>query len=291
MRLYTIADLSRVWVYAQVFQDDIGRLKPGDTAQITVDAYPGRTFSGRIEAILPQVEMATRTVRVRLGVANPGVALKPGMFVNVDLKTGLGRQLIVPASAVLQSGARQLVFLTDGNGRIEPKEVLLGPRAGEDVVILRGLKAGEQIVTSASFLIDSESQLQAAAGSYTPPAPGAGGTAASQPVQSPEAAIDFATTPNPPRKGSNGFRVKLSGPHAATVDGADVTVTFFMPAMPAMGMAAMTTTVKLTPRGGGVYDGTGVLDSGGTWQVTITARKEGKTVASKQLRVNAEGGM
>jgi Cu(I)/Ag(I) efflux system membrane fusion protein/cobalt-zinc-cadmium efflux system membrane fusion protein len=290
-RLYTVADLSKVWIYAQVFQDDIGRLKPGDTAQITVDAYPGRTFNGRMESILPQVDMATRTVRVRLEVANPGVTLKPGMFVNVDLKTNLGRQLVVPASAVLQSGTRQLVFVSDGSGHIESKEVVLGPRAGEDFVILKGLQTGQQIVTSANFLIDSESQLQAAAGSYTPPPPGAGGTAAGQPAQSAQATIDFTTTPTTPHKGSNVFRVKLSGPTGAAIDGAEVTVTFFMPAMPAMGMAAMTTTAKLTGKGSGLYEATGVLGSGGSWQVTITARKEGKIIASKQLRVSAEGGM
>lgn len=290
-RLYTVADLSRAWIYAQVFQNDIGNLKPGDRAQITVDAYPARTFNGRIESILPHVDMATRTVRVRLEVANPGVTLKPGMFVNVDLKTNLGRQLVVPASAVLQSGTRQLVFVADGSGRIEPKEVVLGPRAGEDFVILKGLQAGQQIVTSSNFLIDSESQLQAAAGSYTPPPPGSGGTAASQPAQSAQAKIDFTTTPTTPHKGSNVFRVKLSGPAGVAIDGADVTVTFFMPAMPAMSMAAMTTTAKLTGKESGLYEGIGVLGSGGSWQVTITARKDGKTIASKQLRVSAEGGM
>ncbi len=289
-RLYTVADLSRVWIYAQVFQDDIGRLKPSDMAQITVDAYPGRTFNGRVESILPQVDMATRTVRVRLEIANPGVTLKPGMFVNVDLKTHLGRQLVVPASAVLQSGTRQLVFVSDGSGRIEPQEVVLGPRTGEDLVILKGLQAGQQIVTSANFLIDSESQLQVAAGSYTPPPPGAGGTAASQPAQSAQATIDFTTTPSTPHKGGNVFRVKLSGP-AGVIDGAEVTVTFFMPAMPAMSMAAMNTTAKLTGKGGGLYEGTGVLGSGGSWQVTITAHKDGKAIASKQMRVSAEGEM
>jgi RND family efflux transporter MFP subunit len=290
-RLYTVADLSRVWIYAQVFQDDIGRLKPGDTAQITVDAYPGRTFNGRMESILPQVDMATRTVRVRLGVANPGVTLKPGMFVNVDLKTNLGRQLVVPASAVLQSGTRQLVFVSEGSGHIEPKQVLLGPRAGEDFVILKGLQAGQQIVTSANFLIDSESQLQAAAGTYTPPPPGAGGTGASQPAQNAQATIDFTSTPSTAHKGSNVFRVKLSGPAGAPIDGAEVTVTFFMPAMPAMSMAAMTTTAKLANKGSGLYEATAVLASGGSWQVTITAHKEGKIIASKHLRVSAEGGM
>jgi len=173
-KLYTVADLSRVWVYAQVFQDDLGRIKPADTAQITVDSYPGRTFSGQIEEILPQVDMTTRTVRVRLVMSNTGLKLKPGMFVNVDLKTSLGRQLVVPASAVFQSGTRQLVFVNHGNGSLEPKEIAIGPRVGDDFVVLKGLKAHESIVTSASFLIDSESQLQAAAGSFVPPPPGAG---------------------------------------------------------------------------------------------------------------------
>jgi RND family efflux transporter MFP subunit len=164
-KLYTVADLSRVWVYAQVFQDDVGRVKPGDTAQITVDSYPGRTFSGQIEEILPQVDMATRTVRVRLVMANPGLKLKPGMFVNVDLKTSLGRQLVVPASAVFQSGTAT-GFLNHGNGSLEPKEITVGPRVGDDFIVLKGLEAQQSIVTSANFLIDSESQLQAAAGSF-----------------------------------------------------------------------------------------------------------------------------
>ena len=93
-KLYTIADLSTVWVYANVFQNDVGRLKPGDPAQVTVDAYPGRHFNGRIDQILPQVDLATRTVRVRLVFRNPGVVLKPGMYVNVAIAVPLGRQLV-----------------------------------------------------------------------------------------------------------------------------------------------------------------------------------------------------
>ena len=291
-KLYTVADLSRVWVYAQVFQDDIGRVKPGDTAQITVDSYPGRTFSGQIEEILPQVDMATRTVRVRLAMANPGLKLKPGMFVNVDLKINLGRQLIVPASAVFQSGTRQLVFLNHGNGSLEPREIAIGPRVGDDFVVLKGLKAHESIVISASFLIDSESQLQAAAGSFMPPAPDAGSKAptANAPAAA-QANVDFTTDPNPPQKGSNVFRVKLTGADGKPITGADVSVTFYMAGMPAMGMAAMTTTTKLTDKGNGMYEGSGSLGSGGTYQVTISAQKNGQSVATKQLRVNATGGM
>jgi RND family efflux transporter MFP subunit len=285
-RLYTVADLSRVWVYAQIFQDDIGRVRPGETARIAVDAYPGHNFAARVESILPQVDMTTRTVRVRLDVANPGVVLKPGMFVNVDLKNHLGKQLTIPASAVLHTGTRELVYVSDGNGRLEPKEVKLGARSGDDYIVVDGLKVGQQIVTSGNFLIDSESQLQAAAGSYTPPPPGAG-----QVAQSMQGAIDFQTTPAPPRKGSNVFRAKISSPSGAPVDGAEVTVTFFMPAMPAMGMAAMTTTAKLTGKGNGLYEGSSVLESGGSWRVTIVARKDGKSIANKQLNLNATGGM
>jgi RND family efflux transporter MFP subunit len=290
-KLYTVADLSHVWIYAQVFQNDIGRIKPADMAQITVDSYPGRIFSGQIEEILPQVDMATRTVRVRLAMANPGLKLKPGMFVNVDLKANLGRQLIVPASAVFQSGIRQLVFLNHGNGSLEPKEITVGPRVGDDFVVLKGLKAHESIVTSAGFLIDSESQLQAAAGSFIPP-PGKGeSTPTANKLSAAQANIDFTTDPNPPQKGSNAFRVKLTGVDGTPTTGADVSVTFYMASMPAMGMAAMNTTTKLIDKGNGMYEGSGSLGSGGTWLATISAQKNGQTIATKQLRVNATGGM
>lgn len=288
-RLYTIAGLSRVWVYAQVFQDDIGKLRPNDPVQITTDAYPGRVFRGRIESILPQVDLATRTVRVRVEVSNPNLKLKPGMFVTAEFRTNLGRRLVVPASAVLQSGTRQLAFLDEGNGRLTPKDVVVGPRTGDELVILQGLSAGERIVTSANFLIDSETQLQAAAGSYVPPPPGAGSSA--QPSQTPEVKIEFTTDPNPPRKGSNTFHVKIMRADGKPVEGANVTVTFFMPAMPAMGMAAMTTTAKLNDKGGGMYEGNGTLQSGGTWQVTITAENNGRPVKAEHLRVNATGAM
>ena len=296
-KLYTLANLSQVWVNAQVFQNEVGRVKRGDSSSITVDAYPGRTFQGRVEEVLPQVDLTTRTVRVRLAVNNPGVTLKPGMFVNVELKSALGRQLVVPASAVFQTGLRQVVFVDHGNGSLEPKDVSLGARVGDDFIVLRGLVAHQQIVTSGNFLLDSESQLQAAAGSYTPPAPGAGQQApaiqapANQAQQQSTVAIDFATDPNPAHKGSNVVHVKLSGANGQPVAGAQVAVTFFMAAMPAMGMGAMNTSVPLMEKSPGAYEGTGVLESGGTWQVTVTVKQNGQSIATRQLRVNAEGGM
>ena len=131
-------------------------------------------FSGRVDFIYPQVDMDTRTAKVRIVFSNPGLQLKPGMFVNVALKVPMGSQLVIPASGVLQSGTRQIAFVERGDGYLEPRDVQLGARVGDDFIVLKGLKAGEQIVTSANFLIDSESQLQAALGFIRPPPPGAG---------------------------------------------------------------------------------------------------------------------
>lgn len=288
MRLYTIADLSTVWVQAQVFQNDLGRIKIGDPATLTVDSYPTRIFAGRVDFIYPQVDMNTRTANVRIVFSNPGLLLKPGMFVNVDLKLPMGRQLVIPATGVLQSGTRQIVFVDRGDGYLEPRDVQLGARVEENFVVLKGLKPGERIVTSANFLIDSESQLQAALGSFVPPPPGAGAASA---INAPQSNVEFSSNPAPPHKGGNVFRVKLTDANESPISGADVTLTFSMAAMPAMGMAAMRIPVTLSDKGNGVYEGSGQLGSGGTWQVTILARKNGQTIASKQLSVNATGGM
>jgi len=287
-RLYSVADLSTVWVLAEVFQNDLGRIKVGDRATLTVDSYPGRVFEGRVNFIYPQVDMMTRTARARLIFSNSGLKLSPGMFVNVTLKVSIGKQLVIPATGVLQSGTRQIVFVSRGDGYIEPREVQLGSRAGDDFIVLKGVKAGEEIVTSANFLIDSESQLQAALGSFVPPPPGAGAAGA---INAPQAKAELTTEPDPPHKGSNTFRVRLADASGGPISGAEVSVTLSMPAMPAMGMAAMRTQVPLTEKGNGLYEGSGQLDSGGTWQVTIVAKKKGQVVASKQLSVNATGGM
>jgi Cu(I)/Ag(I) efflux system membrane fusion protein/cobalt-zinc-cadmium efflux system membrane fusion protein len=288
MRLYTLADLSIVWVQAQVFQNDLERIKIGAPASLTVNTYSGRTFTGRVDFIYPQVDMETRTAKVRVVFPNPGLQLKPGMFVNVSLKVPIGSQLVIPATGVLQSGTREIVFVARGDGYIEPRELVLGSRVGDDFIVMKGLKAGEQIVTSANFLIDSESQLQAALGSFVPPPPGAGAASA---MNAPQGNVEFSSDPAPPRKGGNVFRVKLADANGAPISSAEVSVTFFMPAMPAMGMAAMRTPITLSDKGNGLYEGSGQLESGGTWQVTIAVKKNGQIIATKQLSVNATGGM
>jgi Cu(I)/Ag(I) efflux system membrane fusion protein/cobalt-zinc-cadmium efflux system membrane fusion protein len=289
--LYTVADLSDVWVLAQVFQSDAGKIKPGDVAEVTLDAYPGRIFNGRVEYILPQFDTNTRTLPVRLVFSNPGLKLKPGMYVNVGVKLGLGRQLVVPASAAFHSGTKNLIFVYQGEGNIEPREVELGPQVGDQIVVSKGLKAEEPIVTSANFLIDSEAQLQAAAGAFVPPPPGAGQAASMNAPAQQQANVELTTDPEPPHKGSNIVRVKLTGQDGKPIMGANVSVTFFMAAMPAMGMSAMKTVINAGDKGGGMYEGKGDLGSGGTWQVTIRAQQNGQTIANKQLTINATGGM
>ena len=289
-KLYTIADLSTAWVYANVAQTDVGRLKPRNSATVTVNAYPGRKFAGRIDQILPQVDPMTRTVRVRLVLSNPGIVLKPGMYVNVSIDVPLGRQVVIPSSAVLQSGTRQIAFVDHGQGYLEPREVEIGPRVDDHSIVLKGLRSGERIVSSANFLVDSEAQLQAAIGSFAPPPPAAGAAAAmNAPMQ--QIGIDLTTDPTPPHKGANIVRVKLSGTDGNPVTGVQTTITFFMPAMPAMGMAAMRTVRTLAEKGNGFYEAPIQLETSGTWQVTVTVQRNGQTVGSKQLSLNATGGM
>jgi membrane fusion protein, copper/silver efflux system len=288
-KLYSLADLATVWVYAQVFQNDLGRIKVGSPAETTVDSYPGRVFRGRVSFVWPQLDETTRTAKVRLEIQNADLALSLGMFVNIRLDLPLGRQLVIPATGVFQTGTRQVAFVDKGSGYFEPREIEVGARAGDDLVVSKGLKAGEHIVTSANFLIDSESQLQAAMGSFAPPPPGVSASAA-QPATG-QASLEYTSTPATARQGSNTFRVKLTGAGGSPIAGAQVTVTFFMPAMPAMGMAAMRNVTTLTDKGSGIYEGVGQVQMGGTWQVTVLATKNGQTIAQKQMSVTAEGGM
>jgi RND family efflux transporter MFP subunit len=287
-KIYSIADLSTVWVYANVYQDDVGRLRPGDAARVSVDAYPGREFKARIDQILPQVDQTTRTVKVRLIMANPSLALKPGMYVNVIIAASLGRQLVVPTSAVLQSGRQAIVFIDRGGGHLEPRVVTTGPELDQSTVIVSGIKPGERVVSSANFLVDSEAQLQSAFQAFAPPEQPASAVASSNNEQ---VQIAFETQPSVPRKGGNTLRVKLTTNDGKPAGGLHVTVSFFMPAMPAMGMSAQHASAVLTERSAGIYEGPLQLPSGGTFRVTITAGRGGQMLATKHLSLDVAGGM
>ncbi len=287
-RLYSITTLSNVWIYAAVFQDQIGQVKVGDRVTVTVDAYPGRTFSGRVDFIWAAMDPNTRTARVRCSFANPDRLLKLGMYVNVAITPHLGRGLAIPDSGVFRTGARNVVFVDRGDGYLTPTEVELGPHVGRSFEVLKGLSAGQRIVSSANFLIDSESQLQAAAGAYAPPPPGVAG----QPQEAaPTANVNLVTDPSPPVRGVNQLIVTLKDAADRPIPRAQVSVAFYMAAMPAMGMAAMRVQSTLSDRGDGSYTGKVELLSGGSWQVTIAASKDGRSIAGKQFNISVSGSM
>jgi Cu(I)/Ag(I) efflux system membrane fusion protein len=161
--LYQIADLSSVWVQAEVAEQDIGLVKVGSVARVDIAAYPDRHFQGKVDFIYPTLDSATRTVQVRVELANPDGLLKPAMFANVQLAAlQSGKVLTVPVSAVIDSGKRQIVLVQLAEGHFEPRTVKLGNRSENYVEVLEGVAEGEQVVTSALFLIDSESNLKAA---------------------------------------------------------------------------------------------------------------------------------
>jgi len=185
--LYTIADLSTIWVIADIYEYEAPEIKTGQSANITLAYYPGRVFRGRADYIYPQLDATTRTLKVRIEVPNPNLALKPDMYTNVELKIDYGRRLVVPQEAVLDSGSEQTIFIAHEGGYFEPRKVQLGPKVDNTFIVLGGLKAGERVVTSANFLVDSESKLKSAAGGMGMPGMSHGGGGAAGGKQSPQA--------------------------------------------------------------------------------------------------------
>jgi membrane fusion protein, copper/silver efflux system len=162
--LYKIGDLSSIWVIADIYESELPFIKIGDRAQIALTYFPGQSFEGTITYIYPSIDPKTRTAKVRFDLPNPEYKLKPDMWANVELKIPLGKKLVVPEDAVMDSGTMQMVFLDLGQGFFESRHVQVGSRVQGYYEILSGLKAGEKVVTSANFLIDSESKLSGAAG-------------------------------------------------------------------------------------------------------------------------------
>ena len=158
--LYRIADLSTVWIYADIYENELPLVKVGQEAKVSLTSYPGETFTGKVTHIYPYLNDQTRTVKVRLEFSNPDYKLKPGMYANVELETDMGEKLAVPTEAVLNTGTRQIVFIDKGEGKIEPRIVKLGAEIGEYYEVLESLSEGEIVVTSSNFLIDAESKVQ-----------------------------------------------------------------------------------------------------------------------------------
>ncbi len=178
--LYDIADLSRVWVLADVYESDVPLVQVGMQAELAAPYLPGRAWRGPVTNVNPTVGEKTRTGKVRIELANDGLLLKPDMFVDASLQADLGTGLSVPESAVIDSGGRKLVFVDHGEGHFEPREIRLGVRAGAGFQVLSGLADGERVVTSANFLLDSESSLRSALSGMAAPAPSGAASPAPQ---------------------------------------------------------------------------------------------------------------
>ena len=195
--LYQVADLSSVWIVADVFEQDIAQIKLGAKAQARINAYPGKTFSGTISYIYPTMKPETRTIPVRMELANPGLLLKPGMFAQLELPASSNAPaLTIPTSAVIDSGVRQIALVQVKEGRYEPRELKLGQRSQDRVEVIEGVREGELVVVSANFLIDAESNLKAAISGFggaeqgASPTQGAMGSPAASPGHHAEGSIE-----------------------------------------------------------------------------------------------------
>jgi RND family efflux transporter MFP subunit len=280
--LYRIADLSRVWIEADLYEQEIPLVRVGQSAIVTLDAYPGERFTGRVIYVYPFVEENTRTVRVRFDLANGRGRLKPGMYANVALDTPVGMSTTIPANALLDSGTRQLVFVAEGDGYFTPRDVRVGQRLGDRVQILDGLEEGDVVAMGATFFLDSESQLRASAGGFDAAPALAGGDDAGERLD-----ITFRSDPDPPRTGDSTFEVAVVHPDGQPVTDADVSVTLFMPAMPSMSMPAMRSEATLSSVGQGVYRGLGQVLMAGRWDVTVNVSKDGQRLGSRQFALVA----
>jgi RND family efflux transporter MFP subunit len=167
--LYSIVDLSNVWIMADLYEYEAPEVKPGQTARVSLTYFPTRSYTGRVTYIYPQVDNATRTVKARIDIPNPKLDLKPDMYATVELRIDYGRQVVAPKEAVLDSGSEKVVFVALDNGYFAPRKIEAGATVDGKVIVTSGLKPGERIVTSANFLVDAESKLKSAMGGMNMP--------------------------------------------------------------------------------------------------------------------------
>lgn len=284
--LYKVADLSVVWVEADVYERDLPVVSRGMPARVTLDAYPGEVFSGRVTYVYPYVDEQTRTVRLRIELVNRAGRLKPGMYANAELTSAGIEALVVPADAVIDTGRAQFVFVSQGDGYFEPRRVEIGQRLDDGIEVRAGLREGDQVASGATFFIDSESQLRAAMQGFEEAPP-----LSTNAGEGPEVArvdLRFSTVPDPPRNGPNTFVVEVRDPQGNPVTDAEVRVRLYMAPMPSMNMPAMRSDARLLHAGGGLYRGQGNVSMSGRWDVTVTATRDGERLAQRQLAIVAK---
>jgi Cu(I)/Ag(I) efflux system membrane fusion protein len=310
-RLYSIADLSVVWMNAEIYEFEVPFVKVGQLVAASFSAYPGETFHGRVSYIYPYLNQEARTVKVRVELPNPKLLLKPEMYGTAEIKVNRGVQLTLPEAALLDSGTRKLVFVVRGEGLFEPREVKVGPKIGAYYEILEGVQRGERVVTSGNFLIDSESKLMAATnmmgslgmagikmeqaqmgkmeemggrkmeGTPTP--------TKEQPSKQEkvvdEVGVVLMTDPTPPRVGDNRIRVQVNtGTRKEQPTAVSLTSTMPMPDM-------MPATVRMKPAAEADWFEASVnLGMAGKWDLTVTIQRRGQPEVKAEFSVMVGGG-
>jgi Cu(I)/Ag(I) efflux system membrane fusion protein len=303
--LYTIADLSTVWVNVDIYESEIPFVRPGQRASVTLSYDPGATFSGKVSYIYPSVDEKTRTAKVRLEFPNPGFKLKPDMYVNAEIKIDGGRHLAVPEESVLDSGMKKVVFIDKGNGHFEPKEIKLGAKMDGYYQVLSGLNEGERIASSSAFLLDSESRLSEAMGAMAGmPGMSMEGMAGMQGMEgmkgmeamkmdSPmkagpmekkagELTLTLSTQPEKPKAGENILRLKITDKAGNPVKDAQVSFNY---TMNMQGMVAAKAEAKLSKDG--FYETKANLGMAGEWEVTTIVRRPGAKEIQEKFKVVA----
>jgi len=278
--LFTIVDLSHVWVLGEVYETDLPLVRIGQLAQVELPySGGGRKMSGRVEFIYPFLDPKTRTVQVRMEFANPDLSLKPEMFANITMSAALGRQVLIPQDALMDTGSDQYVFIDKGNGYVEPRKVKASTEAGDKVGIQEGLKPGEKVVTGANFIVDSESRLKGAFAGMGVPSQAPTGAPRAQSIS-----VEILE-PKTAKTGTNSIRLLVRDASGKPITGAQVEVGLFMPQMGAM--APMSSKGTLAEVGEGVYAGQIEVQMAWTWQTTVTVRKNGNVVGVAETSITS----
>jgi Cu(I)/Ag(I) efflux system membrane fusion protein len=297
--LFTVADLNQVWIKADVYEEQLPLIRQGQEVEITAATLPNRTLHGHVDFIEPAANPQTRTVPVHVHVANLEMRLLPGMFVNATFVSHAAEPtIVVPRSAVLDTGARKIVYLARPSGVFEAREVQVGAATEDLFPVSSGLALGDKVVLNGNFLIDSQAHLSSGmSGLYGgsrefAEAQKTESTATYSTIKSTEASsikIDLHTDPNPMKAGQdNQFRVTLTDAAGKPIADAHVTVTLIMPAMPSMNMPEMKSSCELAWKAGSpMYVGKGQAPMSGTWNVTVEARKNGNVIASMHTHLSA----
>jgi RND family efflux transporter MFP subunit len=291
--LFTITDLSTIWVKADLYQPDLPSVRTGQSVEITSDSLPGTTLHGRVGFLDTSINPQTRTASARIQVPNPNMRLRPGMFVQVKFAAPAGHDVLaIPRSAVLDTGMRKFVYVAKGNGEFEGRQVQLGPAGTDYYPVLAGLKEGERIVSQGSFLIDSQTRITGGMtgmfGGSKEFDHGQAGQGQAQAPAVPQIKLTFRSDPQTPRGNSDAtLHVTVLDALGKPVTDVQVKVTLIMPAMPAMGMGEMRAASDLTWKGSD-YVGAIKVPTAGSWNVEVNASRNGQLLGSYHARLNAQ---